>query len=130
MLAQGVPILPNRSSSFDVAVVGGGVIGLSVAWRVAQRGLSVVVLERGAESVRRLRAGEARRLEPALAPTLRLALEILDDHAIDPRKLAPALVRALSAAGGELRTDAPVAVITTHGERVTGARLADTGEEI
>jgi glycine oxidase len=37
----------DSSRTFDVAVVGGGVIGLAVAWRTAQRGLSVVVLERG-----------------------------------------------------------------------------------
>ena len=35
------------SSSFDVAIVGGGAIGLSIAWRAAQRGLRVVLLERG-----------------------------------------------------------------------------------
>ena len=31
----------------DVIVVGGGVIGLAAAWRIAQRGRSVAVLERG-----------------------------------------------------------------------------------
>lgn len=36
--------LPERA---DVAVVGAGLIGLSVAWRLAQAGLSVAVLERG-----------------------------------------------------------------------------------
>jgi glycine oxidase len=34
-------------SEFDVIVVGGGVIGLSAAWRMAQRDLRVVVVERG-----------------------------------------------------------------------------------
>jgi glycine oxidase len=37
----------DLSQRQDVIVVGGGVIGLASAWRLAQRGLSVAVLERG-----------------------------------------------------------------------------------
>ncbi|MFD0936747.1 FAD-dependent oxidoreductase, partial [Methylobacterium trifolii] len=36
--------LPERA---DVAIVGGGLIGLSIAWRLAQAGRSVAVIERG-----------------------------------------------------------------------------------
>jgi glycine oxidase len=201
--------LPNRSSSFDLAVVGAGAIGLAIGWRAAQRGLKVVVLERGDHAgggtssvaagmlapiseamaseqplmrlglasveaypdfvaelsevtgmetgylrcgtllgardrddaewlererqlretlglpVQRLRASQARELEPALSPTLRLGLEIPDDHAIDPRKLTAALAEALRKAGGELRTSNAVKVLTTSDERVTGVTLAD-----
>ncbi|TXM87641.1 FAD-binding oxidoreductase, partial [Methylobacterium sp. WL122] len=35
--------LPARA---DVAIVGGGLIGLSIAWRIAQSGRSVAVVER------------------------------------------------------------------------------------
>ncbi|HUJ34015.1 MAG TPA: glycine oxidase ThiO [Solirubrobacteraceae bacterium] len=79
-------------------------------------------------AVHRLRASEARRLEPALAPTLRLALEIPGDHAIDPRKLTAALARALSAAGGELRLGAPVEGLAIARDRVVGVTVADGSE--
>lgn len=80
-------------------------------------------------SVARLRASEARRLEPGLAPTLRLALEVPGDHAIDPRKLTAALTQALRRAGGELRAGGEVGAleISSRG-RVEGARL--TGGEL
>jgi glycine oxidase len=201
--------LPNRSSSFDLAVVGAGAVGLAVGWRAAQRGLKVLVLEHGDRPgagtssvaagmlapisevtaseqplmhlglasveaypdfvaelsevtgmdtgylrcgtllgardrddaewlererelrealrlpVRRLRASQARELEPALAPTLRLGLEIPDDHAIDPRMLTAALADALVRAGGELRTANGVDAVKIAHDSVIGVTLAD-----
>src|SRR4051795_12468792 len=37
----------TEKRGFDAVVVGGGVIGLACAWRLAQRGAAVAVLERG-----------------------------------------------------------------------------------
>jgi glycine oxidase len=212
MPAQGREHVPQQSDRFDVAIVGGGIAGLAVAWRARQRGLRTVVLERDALAhgatrvaagmlapisearvgergllalsraslerypafvdeladasgrdpgyspcgtllvardrdeaealerelaereamglaVERLLASEARRREPALAPTLRLALDVPGDHAIDPRALSAALAAAVQRAGGALREGAEVArVLTTpDGERVEGVEL--TGGE-
>jgi glycine oxidase len=202
----------KHSRRVDVAVVGGGVIGLSVAWRVAQRGLTVAVIERGelggatsavgagmlapiseavftekpllglglasvraypdflaeleqatamdsgylrcgtllaardaddAEwltreqamraglglAVQRLRGSEARQLEPALAPALRLALDIRDDHVLDPRRLTRALAEAVRRAGGEVLSHIAAAeLVLAHG-RVAELRLS-TGEAL
>lgn len=73
--------------------------------------------------MRRLRPSEARALEPALAPVLRLALEVPDDHAIDPRKLIEALVAALINEGGNLRTAAEVTDLMIASGHATGVRL-------
>ena len=178
---------------FDICVVGGGLIGLSVAWRAAQRGATVTLLEAGslgagashvaagmlapvaelevgeagrrllelslaslerwpafadelrkesgidvglrrsgtlvvardadeAEAlerelafrrergleVERLRPSEARRRESALAPTVRLALDVPGDASVDPRRVLDALVAACRAEGVELREGARV----------------------
>lgn len=37
----------DRGSGFDALIAGGGMVGLACAWRAAQRGLRVCVLERG-----------------------------------------------------------------------------------
>jgi glycine oxidase len=206
--------VPHTTDRFDVAIVGGGIAGLAVAWRAQQRGLRTVVLERdrlahGATrvaagmlapisearvgergllalsrasldcypafvaelaqasgrdpgyrdagtllvardrdeaealerelaereamglAVERLLPSEARRREPALAPTLRLALDVAGDHAIDPRALCAALAVAVERAGGILREEAKVAriALSNDGERVVGVELAD-GERV
>lgn len=204
----------QRSTSSDVVVIGGGVIGLAIAWRVAQRAGSVCVLERGALGggashvaagmlapvteadpgelalldlglrsarawpdfaaelteaagdgaeailrrcgalvvardndeaqalerelalrhelgleVTRLRPSAARRLEPALAPTVRLALDVPGDHAADPRALVLALAGAARQAGAVLRTGAAARRIVVEADRATGVVLAD-GEHV
>lgn len=201
-----------KHERWDVAVVGGGVAGLSVAFSALRRGLRTVVLERGepggatsgvaagmlaptAEAARgeeallelnlasaelypgwcrelvrasggrdpgllrcgslmvardrdeaealerelemrralglraeRLRPSEARRREPGLAPTLRLALDVPDDHAVDPRRLTAVLAEAVSRAG-VVRARTEVGELLVSGGRVEGVALA-SGEEL
>ena len=73
--------------------------------------------------VERLRASEARRREPGLAPALRLALDVPGDHAVDPRMLLPALSAAVVNAGGQVREHSPVAGVALTGGRVRGVVL-------
>jgi glycine oxidase len=66
--------------SVDVAIVGGGVIGLSIAWRLAAAGLKVAVFERdevgsGASLAATGMLAAATELEPGGADLLALALE-------------------------------------------------------
>jgi glycine oxidase len=203
--------MPTTSGSPDLLVIGGGVIGLTIAWRARQRGMSVTLLERdatgggtsrvaagmlapvaeaefgeagrrllelglrsadmwpafagelqaaaGAElgfmrtgtllvardedearelerqiafrdslglATNRLRASQAREREPALAPTVRLALEAPEDHSVDPRLVLAALRAACQSVGVHVREHAPVARIESDatGLRVTGVTLA------
>jgi glycine oxidase len=193
----------------DLLVLGGGIIGLTVAWRARRRGLEVTLLERdeigqgtsrvaagmiapvaeaefgtagrrlldlglrsaalwpgfaaelsersGSElelrrtgtlllardgdeavelerqlvfreslglDVRRLAPSAARELEPALAPALRLALEVPDDHAIDPRLALAALRTVCERDGVVLREGVGEVGLDVAGERVAGVRLA------
>jgi glycine oxidase len=83
----------------------------------------------GLNEVQRLLPSQARRLEPSLAPTLRLALAVDTDHAVDSRKLTRALVRAVQGAGGDVRANVEVAHVTLVADEVTGVVTA-TGESI
>jgi glycine oxidase len=80
--------------------------------------------------VERLRPSEARALEPAIAPTVRLALRAPDDNAVDPRRVLAALRGACEASGVRVREHEPVSSIATDpsGERVVGVTLAESGE--
>ncbi|HEY5045598.1 MAG TPA: glycine oxidase ThiO, partial [Solirubrobacteraceae bacterium] len=79
----------------------------------------------------RLLPSEARAREPALAPTVRLALEAPQDHSVDPRLVLMALRRACEAAGVCLREHAPVARVALDdaSARVTGVAL-ESGEVV
>jgi glycine oxidase len=201
----------SNASPVDLAVLGGGIVGLSVAWRARLAGMSVLLLERdelggGATHVAagmlapvaevefgeagrrvlelgvrsaamwpdfaaelehasgvdvglrrtgtlvvardddearelerrlafreslglravRLRASEAREREPALAPTVRLALEAPDDHSVDPRRVVAALRRACELGGVLLGEQRQVhgLELDADAKRVVGVRVA------
>jgi len=194
-------------SRFDVVVVGGGIIGLSVAWTAAARGMSVAVVDdranagathaaagmlapvgevsygeeallelnlaaaerypdfvskledcSGADvgyrttgtlvvardlddkarldelhayqlglglSARKLRVQECRKLQPALAPTVRSGLVVEGDHSVDNRALARALAVACERARVCVKSDRVTevstgVVVTSGGEVVRG----------
>ncbi len=79
--------------------------------------------------VRRLRPSAARELEPALAPTLRAALEAPGDHSLDPRPVLRALRDACAAAGVRIRERTPLAGLDHDGSRLRAVLLAD-GERL
>ncbi|WP_210495527.1 glycine oxidase ThiO [Patulibacter sp. SYSU D01012] len=78
--------------------------------------------------VERLLPSAARRLEPALAPTLRGAVAVPGEQAADPRAVVAALADAVRAAGGELRTGTAVARLLVRDGATEGVALADGTE--
>jgi glycine oxidase len=79
----------------------------------------------------RLAPSAARELEPAIAPTVRLALEAPDDHSVDPRLVLAALRGACERDGVRLREHTPVSAVQIDAAqtRVSGALLAG-GERV
>ncbi|MDX6595641.1 MAG: glycine oxidase [Solirubrobacterales bacterium] len=88
----------TEKRSFDAIFVGGGVIGLSCAWRAAQRGARVAVLDRAEPP-----AGATRVAAGMLAPVGELAFgepELLE-MTLASAQLYPKFVAELEAATGE-----------------------------
>jgi len=88
----------SETRDLDVVVVGGGVIGLSCAWRLAQRGARVAVVERGEPG-----CGATRVAAGMLAPVGELTFgepELLE-LTLAAARLYPEFTAELEAAGGE-----------------------------
>lgn len=77
----------------------------------------------------RLDGAEARRLEPALSPRVRMAARFPEDHQVENRQLARALWHAAARAGARFRVGTEVAGLLASGGRVTGVELAG-GERV
>ncbi len=88
----------TEKRSFDAIFVGGGAIGLACAWRAAQRGARVMVLERAQPP-----AGATRVAAGMLAPVGELAFgePLLLEMTLAAARLYPGFVVELEAASGE-----------------------------
>jgi glycine oxidase len=75
--------------------------------------------------VERLSAEDARRLEPAVSPAVRMALRFPGDHQVDNRALSNALWTAAERAGAELVLGRDVVTILRDRDRATGVEMAD-----
>ncbi|MCJ2126126.1 glycine oxidase ThiO [Methylobacterium sp. J-077] len=109
-LPAGLAVSASLPARTDIAIVGGGLIGLSIAWRLARAGRSVVVVERdtigaGASLAATGMLAPAAEHEPGSDPLLPLALESL--------RLWPGFRAALEAETGlpiDYRPDGTVVV--------------------
>jgi glycine oxidase len=81
----------------DVAIVGAGVIGLSIAWRLAQRGVRVLLVDRGEPGHEASGAAAGILSARAEAPAPGALFELLWRS----QRLFPAFVAELEAASGE-----------------------------
>jgi glycine oxidase len=87
----------NKQRSYDAIIVGGGVIGLSCAWRLSQRGASVAVIDNSSPP-----AGATRVAAGMLAPVGELAFgepELLK-MTLAAAELYPGFIAELEAASG------------------------------
>jgi glycine oxidase len=112
----------DKSSSevFDVLVVGGGVIGLSCAWRAAQRGARVAVLERGEPG-----CGATRVAAGMLAPVGELSFgepELLE-LTLAAARLYPGFVAELEAGTGETTGYEPLGALHVALDRDEATQL-------
>lgn len=82
----------------DVAIIGGGIIGLSIAWRLGQRGRSVVIVEKG-----RLGRGASWAAAGMLSPAAEIGFEELNLYRFGRESLKrwPQFARELEEASGQ-----------------------------
>jgi len=110
----------TEKRSFDAIFVGGGVIGLSAAWRAAQGGAQVMVLDRAEPP-----AGATRVAAGMLAPVGELAFgePQLLEMTLASAELYPAFVAELEAATGETIGYAPQGALHIALDRDEAAEL-------
>jgi glycine oxidase len=111
----------NDKRSFDAIFVGGGVIGLACAWRAAERGARVTVLERAAEPP----AGATNVAAGMLAPVGELTFgepELLE-LTLDSAALYPQFVAELEAAGEVATGYSPCGALHVALDRDEAAQL-------
>jgi glycine oxidase len=89
----------SDSQPVDVAIVGGGIIGMAIAWRARERGLSVTVLERDApgRGTSRVAAGM---LAPVVEAEFGQAGQRLLELGLRSAQLWPTFASALEACTG------------------------------